>query len=185
MRPAATAKKSEFTTRCACVPGQLKLTRHSSYVPPRQQWAQGPGRRSPAGIPVPGGNSSYRGSPAPSAPSGYYEDVPVQFDAQNNNNTTPPNPSLPPVESYEDMRETPHGARSPADSESNFSSVSQRGINPRWQSPPPFPPPQGGGHGGYGMSAIPPRRPVGPSTQDVLLNSNPDFELPGSRARPR
>ncbi|KAB5559676.1 SUR7/PalI family-domain-containing protein [Coniochaeta sp. 2T2.1] len=165
-----------------------RYSQEEPYVPPRQQWAQGPGRRSPAGMPVPaplnvpGGNSSYRGSPAPSAPSGYYEDVPVQFDAQNN---TPPNPPLPPVESYEDIRDIPQGARSPAESESNFSSVSQRGINPRWQSPPPFPPPQGGGHGGYGMSAIPPRRPVGPSTQDVLLNSNPDFELPGSRASPQ
>lgn len=76
------------------------------------------------------------------------------------------------------------GSRSPAESEkSNFTSISQRGINPRWNAPPPFPPPNQQ-QGGYGMTAIP-RRPVGPSTNEVLLNSNPDFELPTSRGSPQ
>ena len=76
--------------------------------------------------------------------------------------------------SYEDIQE---GARSPAESDrSNFTSVSQRGINPRWNP--------GMGPGGFG----PPmptngRRPGPPPSQrnDILLDSNPDFGLPGVR----
>ncbi|KAH8907414.1 pali-domain-containing protein, partial [Coniochaeta sp. PMI_546] len=158
-----------------------------AYVPPRQQWTQGPGRRSPAGMPaplnVPGGNSSYRGSPVPPTQPGgeYYEDVDPRFadtPAAPSAPTTSTSP-LPPVQttdSYEDIRDIPQGARSPAESDrSNFTSISQRGINPRWNPPPPFPPPSQ--QPGYGMTAIP-RRPVPPSTNEVLLNSNPDFELP-------
>jgi hypothetical protein len=71
--------------------------------------------------------------------------------------------------SYEDIQE---GARSPAESDrSNFTSVSQREVNPRWN----------GGPGGYGPP-MPNRRPVnGPQRNDILLNSNPDFQLPGGR----
>lgn len=69
--------------------------------------------------------------------------------------------------SYEDIQE---GARSPAESDrSNFTSVSQRGINPRWNGP---------NGGGYGVPV--PRRPV-QRPNDLLLNSNPDFQLPGGR----
>lgn len=70
--------------------------------------------------------------------------------------------------SYEDLQS---GARSPAESDrSNFTSVSQRGVNPRWN-----------GGGGYGAPM--PRRPVPQQQQqtDMLLNSNPDFMLPGGR----
>jgi hypothetical protein len=71
--------------------------------------------------------------------------------------------------SYEDVQS---GSRSPAESErSNFTSVSQRGVNPRWN----------GGQNGYGPP-MPSRRPVNaPQRNDILLNSNPDFELPGGR----
>lgn len=73
--------------------------------------------------------------------------------------------------SYEDIQE---GARSPAESDrSNFTSVSQRGVNPRWNA--------GTGGPGYG-APVPNRRPVNaPQRNDILLNSNPDFQLPGGR----
>ncbi|KPI34377.1 pH-response regulator protein palI/RIM9 [Cyphellophora attinorum] len=71
--------------------------------------------------------------------------------------------------SYEDLP----GARSPAESEtSNFTSVSQRGVNPNWRPgyPGEF---QGGGPG-------PMRRQSNTQArQDILLNNNPDFQLPG------
>jgi hypothetical protein len=73
--------------------------------------------------------------------------------------------------SYEDIQE---GSRSPAESErSNFTSVSQRGVNPRWN--PAM------GPGGFG-TPMKNRRPVPPPSQrnEILLNSNPDFELPGA-----
>ncbi len=74
--------------------------------------------------------------------------------------------------SYEDIQE---GSRSPAESDrSNFTSVSQRGVNPRWNP--------GMGPGGFG-APMNNRRPVPPPSQrnEILLNSNPDFELPGGR----
>ncbi len=86
----------------------------------------------------------------------------------------PPNQSLRPIQtsvgldgnnSYEDLQS---GGRSPAESDrSNFTSVSQRGVNPQW-------------NGGPGYAPMPTRRPVGPQN-DVLFNSNPDFQLPGNR----
>jgi len=75
--------------------------------------------------------------------------------------------------SYEDVQS---GSRSPAESDrSNFTSVSQRGVNPRWN----------GGQSGYGGSGpMPNRRPVNATPRnDILLNSNPDFQLPGGRGR--
>lgn len=72
---------------------------------------------------------------------------------------------------YDDVSVLPPGARSPAESDgaqSNFTSISQRGVNPRWQGD------RGGGN-------FVPRRPVPPrNDQAILLNSNPDFELPGA-----
>jgi hypothetical protein len=74
--------------------------------------------------------------------------------------------------SHEDLQS---GARSPATSDqSNFTSVSQRGVNPRWNGQP-----------GYG-APMQNRRPVNAPQQqrDILLNSNPDFQLPGGRGGP-
>lgn len=77
---------------------------------------------------------------------------------------------------YDDINGIPSGSRSPAESDggqSNFTSISQRGINPRWTGDR--------GAGGNGSSnLVPPHRPV-PARNDqaILLNSNPDFELPG------
>ena len=75
--------------------------------------------------------------------------------------------------SYEDLP----GARSPAESEtSNFTSVSQRGVNPNWRP----------GYGPDNFNSLGPgQRPAARQQQmrrDVLLAGNPDFELPGMGA---
>lgn len=83
----------------------------------------------------------------------------------------------------------PAGMRSPTGSDtSHFTSISQRGINPNWRPSPAemaahqqqqraggfLGPPSGfaGGRGG-GAGAGGPRR------DDVILNANPDFAIPG------
>ncbi|KAB8356532.1 hypothetical protein FH972_024114 [Carpinus fangiana] len=69
-------------------------------------------------------------------------------------------------------------AKSPAHSDnSNFTSISQRGVNPNWQ-------PDGAGApmgpSGYrGGSHLSSRGPAPRRAQDTLLNGNPDFSLPG------
>ena len=64
--------------------------------------------------------------------------------------------------------------RSPAQSDgSNFTSISQRQINPNWRPQP------GMGQGmGQGMRGGPPTRRF----EDSVLASNPDFTLPGTSA---
>ena len=75
---------------------------------------------------------------------------------------------LQPSDSYESIQD---GARSPATSDnSNYTSISQRGINPAWR-----PENQGAG---MAMGGVPNRRPV-QQQRDMLL-TNPDFELPGA-----
>ncbi|MCJ1354932.1 MAG: regulator of ime2 [Icmadophila ericetorum] len=77
-----------------------------------------------------------------------------------------------PTSSYESIQE---GSRSPAASDgSHFTSISQRGVNPDWRPPPPQ---------GY-QDGVPNRRPV-QQQRDVLLQGNPDFELPGVGAGAR
>ena len=77
---------------------------------------------------------------------------------------------IPGSNSYEDIHEM---ARSPAQSDaSNYTSVSQRGINPNWMPPPPD----------GGSVALP--RPVHQRQQrDMLLAGNADFALPTGRGR--
>ncbi len=87
-----------------------------------------------------------RGSPAPQQPSAppageYYEDVDPRFAEAPPplvvRSTTPP--PIQTTNTYE-SEDIPQGARSPAESErSTFTSISQRGINPRWNPPPPPP----------------------------------------------
>lgn len=108
----------------------------------------------------------------------YYEDVDPRFASDPEPVPQPPlpvqhedmpryvNTQIPIAHSYEDLP----GARSPAESEaSNFTSVSQRGVNPNWRP----------GNGGEFNSFAPPRRHQQQMRRDVLLNNNPDFELPG------
>ena len=65
------------------------------------------------------------------------------------------------------------GPRSPAAStSSHFTSVSQRGVNPRWQPAPAAP---------QFVGEYPPRRKTR-NDQMQFLSGNPDFELPVSRS---
>ncbi|KAI0431811.1 pali-domain-containing protein [Xylaria sp. FL1042] len=151
-----------------------KYSQDEQYVSPRQAWNQGPGRVSP-------GAPSHQMSPPPqevnggarSTPpvtlngGGYYEDVDPRFAEP------PPRVQQPTQEgptSFDDPHLAP-GARSPTISErSGFTSVSQRGVNPRWNPPP-----------GQGYSQqMPQRRPVNRNEVNIL-NNNPDFQLPGRR----
>lgn len=190
--PADIARMSKLLPRCTTpYHGLAIVTSLSStaYVPPRQAWNQNPVRTpSPLTAVSTRPPVDLRGGPGPNlqppqqqqanpglrpAPSEYYEDVDPRFaepaPPAASNSPRPRTPPLQPLQlanSYEDI---PQGARSPAESErSNFTSISQRGINPRWQPPPEMP-------------QMIPRRPVGnngPRPADLLLNSNPDFELP-------
>lgn len=160
-----------------------------------------------------------------SASSNYYEDVDPKFAADE-----PVIAPLRPVvntsiaalqaegsyrrnsNSYEDLPkdvDRTHGNRSPAVSEtSNFTSISQRPINPSWRPPPP-PPMEGvpysprgrgwgigrgarGGRGGikrkpYAESSL----YSGPASQasaryraqETVLNANPDFTIPSPMSR--
>ncbi|CAK3777757.1 pH-response regulator palI RIM9 [Lecanosticta acicola] len=69
----------------------------------------------------------------------------------------------------------PDGARSPGGSEaSHFTSVSQRPVNPNWRPGPGMAPPgMASTLGGSSASAAQRRK------EDVILNANPDFSLPG------
>lgn len=152
-----------------------------SFVPARQAWNQGNMRPSavpsPLQIPTNPQDVGNR-TPPPPMPTqqqpangdrgDYYEDVDPRF-------TEPaPRPPQQPIHeepiSYDDIPPP----RSPAISEqSGFTSVSQRGINPRWNPPP-----------GQGFNpGMPPRKPVGRNEVNVL-NSNPDFQLPSTRGGP-
>ena len=158
-------------------------------MPPRQAWGEA-GRSSPlnpasqpAELPSPIGPGHRRVNSG----DNYFEDVDPRFaepppalvpgpTATGYPANGPSNGNLQPGgldgnNSYEDIQE---GARSPAESErSNFTSVSQRGVNPRWNPGP----------AGYGQP-MPNRRPVNaPQRNDILLNSNPDFQLPGMGGR--
>ncbi|KAJ4298494.1 regulator of ime2 [Collariella sp. IMI 366227] len=112
-----------------------------------------------------------QGSPPPQqAPAGeYYEDVDPRFATPHAvQKPTTMATTLPATNSYEDIP-----TRSLADSErSNLTSVSQRGVNPRWNQPSQAPGTV------YGNSAIP-RRPV--ERSEMVLDGNPDFELSSYR----
>jgi hypothetical protein len=103
-----------------------------------------------------------------------------------------PADAVPPLEDIPPARQMSPGA---ASDRSNFTSVSQRGINPRWR--PDMPPVPGGGGGGgpQGYRGGGPPVPLPQSSrrphvqqkqarQDMLLMDNPDFALgPASRSQ--
>lgn len=111
------------------------------------------------------------------SPSGdhYYEDIDPRFvETRNHPSLIPAGLAINPPQANMQLgpnhpNEDAHsGSRSPAESErSNFTSVSRRGVNPRWQEAYAEP--------------LPSRRPVPPQQNDILLNSNPDFQIPGAR----
>lgn len=156
----------------------LTSLRHN--IASRAAWNQETGRSSPRVAPLAplgatrrGPTPDLSGTTAPVAnakgPGNYYEDVDPRFDQTAHTppgRRTPPPLRLQPTAEvdYDEMRAAAGGTRSPAESEhSNFTSISQRGINPQWNPPP-----------------MPARRPV-QQRQDMILD-NPDFKLPGGRS---
>lgn len=160
------------------------------YIPPRAEW----------------GNLNFNGNhggPRPGGPSStnYYEDVDPRFaepapseerlpsalvpggggaaSGTRTRDQQPPTASgdnpeppavAPPDEDNSMGPDGEHNRLSNISDTSHFTSISERPINPRWQESlnrdlPPVPPPP----------------PPVPRTQDVLLSSNPDFELPMAR----
>jgi hypothetical protein len=177
------------------------LTRYRRpYIPPRAQWTQKAATPAVTGnrtlSPIEASPTSQRfdsppriGFRAPSASDNYVEDIDPQFESpaiaptiptslmpgpqppDQTANPPPPNAYLQPSsdpfpsDSYGGSSDsTNDDQRSPVASESShYTSVSQRGVNPNWR--PPLGPAQ--------------RPPPGPSKNDILLNTNPDFTLPG------
>ncbi|KAK5084424.1 regulator of ime2 [Lithohypha guttulata] len=168
---------------------QSRLTKRS-YVPPRAAWSQSPHA---------GPSSPSRRRRVNSGGSDYVEDVDPRFAepppvpiissqtlaqppqqpyipgalvaGRNPNDPSPESSSsqiLPHTQSYENLQP---GARSPVESEtSNFTSISQRPMNPNWQP----------GHGGeFNQFAPQPDRRHQQRKQDILFSNNPDFEIPG------
>lgn len=158
----------------------------SQYAPDRAGWTQDAPHQSALPPPLQPGSEtrSNNASPRPTPQEiSYIEDVDPRFAeppkaAPPMGRPTPPitRPTPPPPAIDTDINDTtPEGARSPAESErSNFTSISQRGINPRWPGNNP-PPTMMMGFGG-----VPPRRPV-QQKPDILLDTNPDFQLPAKR----
>lgn len=172
---AHTARTSRWPAFISVLAPLNVLTSTRPYVPPRQAWNQGPGRSSPVvpsplNVPSrPAELPSSRGSPAAqqaaAAPSEYYEDVDPRFAEPGIHTPTPH--AIQNTNAYEDTRDIPPEPRSPAaeSDRSTFTSISQRGVNPRWDPPPP---------------PVIARRPV--NRQTDVLSSNPDFELPSRGA---
>ncbi|KAI0390730.1 pali-domain-containing protein [Xylariaceae sp. FL0594] len=152
-----------------------KYGQEEQYVPPRQGWTHDAGRASPSvssPTQVPSyaqePNGQMRAPPVMLNGNNYYEDIDPRF-AEPLPRGRPPLQQDGPVV-FDDPHLAP-GARSPAVSErSGFTSVSQRGVNPRWNPPPGQ---------NYGPS-MPMRRPPVPDEVNIL-NSNPDFHLPTRR----
>ncbi|KAF1735678.1 pH-response regulator protein palI/prr-5 [Beauveria bassiana] len=148
------------------------------YLPPRAAWNNDSGRRSSRdqssvyGADRRSPAVDYRGptSPLAAGPSsrgGYYEDVEPKYEPSGPHPALIASPSEP---VYEDAH-VMDGSRSPAGSErSNFTSVSQRGVNPRW-NPHQHPMPSNSAR----------RVQQQQQRQDILLD-NPDFQLAGGRS---
>ncbi|KAL9600580.1 MAG: hypothetical protein Q9219_003126 [cf. Caloplaca sp. 3 TL-2023] len=163
--------KAENTSNSAQVPGHARYNSADNYyedVDPR--FAE----------PIKVHPPPTQGSTAlPSALTAGLHPQPPQRGVIENAND-PNNIHLQPSHSYDSIPENTHdaGARSPAVSDgSNYTSISQRGINPQWRPPP---------EQGIGMGGVPNRKPIGQQQRgaDILLNSNPDFELPIQGSRP-
>lgn len=179
------------------------------YIPPRAGWAQTPhqpGSSSPRRKRINSGGSDYMEDvdprfAEPALPSAPPPQAFIQPPAQtlpstlmagprpgpimNPNDPSPESSSsqierMPHTASYENLHP---GARSPVESEaSNFTSISQRPMNPNYQ------PGHGENFNQFGPAPGPgPDRRQQQRRQDILFSGNPDFELPGMgppRSRP-
>ena len=183
----------------ACLPSPLNVT-HREYVPPRNNWATG-GRGGTPPVP-PINTANFTNSPVelPTAFSsnsptrvpkaGYYEDVDPRFAEKNPAPPTEIPASL--IPGYSGNLQIPggnpqsgqprpsdvdDGNRSPAASiTSNFTSVSQRPVNPNWNPTGPA-----------GSQSVAPRRPT-PQQQAQerdIIDSNPGFQISADRGTGR
>ncbi|EGE02718.1 pH signal transduction protein PalI [Trichophyton equinum CBS 127.97] len=155
---------------------QSEISNLSAFIPARSGWTKNEQPLSPIdarGSPSPLGatNAQPRDmtrSPPRAAPhptNTYYEDVETRF-----TNTSNPDPAFIPsaltpgsIAPEPDQRtsvDAVHGMRSPVSDISHFTSISQRGINPKWQ------PPEWNN----------PREKVQKQREALLVN-NPDFQL--------
>lgn len=93
-----------------------------------------------------------------------------------------PNDDGPQMVPLSEFPEDFEGPRSPgaASDTSHFTSISQRGINPMWRPGPGEMPMGAGGRPSYGYQ--PQRGPPRPRQEDVVLEANPDFSIPGVAA---
>ena len=97
----------------------------------------------------------------------------------------PQRPTIEPIDPSSSYEELQDGQMSPASDNSNMTSISQRGVNPNWR--PGMEGPGGNQRSGQANLGVPGRREQRYQQQhqaqqqqqrDMLLSSNPDFELP-------
>lgn len=144
-----------------------------TYVPARQGWTgAGASGLNPSGrAELPPKSKSPAGNKRVSGDN-YYEDIDPRFaepGAASAHDDRKANVAPLALGSYDEEGLIPPGSRSPSE-RSEYTSVSQRGVNPNWnQSRHPMP-------NQRGLNPPPPQR------ADVL-NSNPDFEVPGGARR--
>lgn len=146
-----------------------------AYVPPRQAWTgAGASGLNPASHPAELPPKSKSPVPNRRASDNYYEDADPRF-TEEPEVTLPHDDrkaNVPPLAlgSLDDDVHLPGGSRSPSE-RSGYTSVSQRGVNPNWN------------HSGYPM---PTQHGLSPPPQRAnVLNSNPDFEVPGGTRKGR
>ncbi len=148
------------------------LTQTRQYAPARAGWNQGQGQGQSSPRPLSPLRAPARPNAGPGGrstpPVNYYDDVDPRFAGPSSGDQHQPQHE----QGYDDAHAHNGGTRSPVGSErSAFTSVSQRGVNPRWNPAPPMP--QHPSH----------RRPV-QQRQDMILD-NPDFQVPGGRSGSR
>ncbi|OJD17577.1 hypothetical protein AJ78_02328 [Emergomyces pasteurianus Ep9510] len=153
----------------------------ADYIPPRAEWEehlreptlpaierQSPSPHDRVSDPI---NSESRGIHEAQQPifrsasrGDYYEDVEPRFAKPADMPAALTPGSTGELQTRSSFEDLPEGAHSPAASEtSHFTSISQRGVNPKWRSPETE------------------RRREKQIRQDILLGSNPDFEIPAGR----
>ena len=169
----------------------LNSTDESRYVPARANWnanTNGPQLNPPThSSPPPQVTKSSPRARRKSEP--YYEDVDPRFSQDHSMNVPTllvpggqarsgeleprgQHIGLQPSASYDSVQD------GPLSESSNFTSISERGINPQWQSEQQ--------RYQYGTGGVPNRQPQGGAIaqqRDFLLSSNPDFELGGPRGK--
>lgn len=159
-------------------PAIAELPSHASPNPnPNPDQSQQQPARAPSHAHYPSGDNYYEdidprfAEPEPAMPTAPPSVHPTSLmpGGQTTDRNGPPT-HLQPSTSYDSIQE---GTRSLAESDvSNYTSISQRGVNPDWRPGP----------GEMTAPALAPRgvlnrKPLPQQQRDVLLQNNPDFEL--------